>query len=117
MAANWQILRYPFFCLPFSMLPLPPGAITFGLHGSLVIPVATRSEESIEKYIGPVTTSLNGGEALTVSFRPREAPNNLPVWQLERSVLLAPAATALDLRRFKKVPGVLLVIFCRDKHR
>jgi len=59
--------------------------ITFGLHRSLIIPIAAKSKESISKYIGTIEDSFGEDDAFLVSFSPLELSNDLPVWKNPRS--------------------------------
>lgn len=69
-------------------MKLDSRAITYGFHGSLIVPIGAKSKQSIVEYIGDIKHTFGNESAFLVAFKPLEQPNNLPVWQHPRSYLL-----------------------------
>jgi hypothetical protein len=62
---------------------------TFGLHKSLIIPIAAKSILALEKYVGDITPiESTNGNAFIVNVDFLEAPNELEVWSNPRSIFL-----------------------------
>jgi hypothetical protein len=84
---------------------LDPLGVTFGLHPSLIIPIGAKSTSSIEKYVGAIEESYDRDKILVVAFDPLCAANSLPVWQHDRSPLLAHQRQVwveVDLKNYRK---------------
>ena len=61
----------------------------FGLHESLVIPIAARTPDAIKEYIGDIEKMASGSKnAFIVTFEPLAPPNELEIWKNPRSYLL-----------------------------
>lgn len=70
-------------------MKIDPQSSTFGLHQSLVIPVAATSVEAIREYVGEAESIKSGSrEAFIVRFEPLAPPNELEIWQNPRAGLL-----------------------------
>ncbi len=69
-------------------MQIDPLAQTFGLPICLLIPIAAKNKNAIEKYIGSIKTAIGNDEAFVVNFEPLELPNELPIWKHNRGHLL-----------------------------
>ena len=79
---------------------------TFGLHSSLILPIGAKSKNSIEKYVGKIEEVIVKDNAFLVSFDPLEPPNDLPVWNHQRSPLLNHSKQIwvdVDYRNYRKL--------------
>jgi len=65
-----------------------PKGKTFGLHSSLIIPIAALSLEAISKYVGEATPIDKEGNGYIVNFEPLGDPNDLEIWTNPRTSLL-----------------------------
>ena len=61
---------------------------TCALDQSLIIPVAVKSIESIERYVEKIIETHNNSKYVFVEFEPLKLPNELLVWSNSRSNLL-----------------------------
>ncbi len=61
----------------------------FGLHPSLIIPIAAKTENALKEYVGDVEVIVSGTKkAFVVNFAALEPPNELEIWKNPRSHLL-----------------------------
>ena len=58
---------------------------TCSLDSCLIVPVAAKSIQSIEKYVGEITMCSKNEKYLFVDFEPLAQKNNLPIWQEKRA--------------------------------
>lgn len=61
---------------------------TCSLDKSLITPVAAKSFDSIETYVGSIGESSQKKKWCTVQYEPLTGPNALPVWDHEKSQLI-----------------------------
>jgi cold shock protein len=73
----------------FNFMKLDKKSCKFGLHPSLIIPIAAKTVDAIKEYVGDVEVIVSGSKnAFVVTFEPLAPPNELEIWKNSRSYLL-----------------------------